>query len=140
MAEKRREMKEKMEREAELERQKQVNWFSKKEDLLTCKGVCAISFQFYWDFFDDFGTFAIVLCIIWKVFIIHILPILKVNSKNRYKLQYSHQGSHMNRQVKNVGTIQKSSWPFEKMPLFFLTMLKQLILGLKKKFYYNHFS
>ena len=30
---------------------------------------------------------------------LHILPILKVNTKNRYKLQYLHQGSQMNRQV-----------------------------------------
>ena len=29
----------------------------------------------------------------------HILPIVKVNTKNRYKLQYLHQGSQMNRQV-----------------------------------------
>ena len=36
--------------------------------------------------------------------------------------------------LKNLGKIQKSTWPFFKCHFCILTILKQLILGLKKKF------
>ena len=70
-------------------------------------------------------------------YMVHILPIVKVNTKNRYKLWYLRQGSQMNRQVQKCRYNSKVIMAFWENATFVFRLWKRVDFGSEKVFFHE---